>query len=96
MVVTTLAVPSSTDARALAERARSDHHVALSSGFGELASTVVRIDHTGQRARLEVVLDALGALGAALDSSSELNGSIPAALEAAARAWSAEEARSLP
>ena len=95
VVVTTLAVPSSTDARALAERARADHHVALSSGFGELASTVVRIDHTGQRARLGVVLDALGALGAALDSSSELNGSIPAALEAAARAWSAEEARSL-
>jgi aspartate aminotransferase-like enzyme len=70
--------------------------VALSSGFGGLASTVVRIDHTGQRARLSVVLDALEALGSALGSSSLLRGSVPDALEAAEQAWSAEEARSLP
>lgn len=95
VVATTLVAPPGIDARALVERARADRHVALSSGFGKLAGTVVRIDHTGQRARLMVVLDALEALGAALNSSSELNGSIPAALEAAEQAWSAEEARSL-
>jgi len=32
-------------------------------GFGKLAGTVVRIDHTGQRARLMVVLDALESAG---------------------------------
>ncbi len=94
VVATTLVAPSGTDARALVERARADHRVALSSGFGSLAGTVLRIDHTGQRARLTVVLDALQTLGEALKSSSELNGSIPAALQAAEQAWSAEEARS--
>jgi aspartate aminotransferase-like enzyme len=94
VVATTLVAPPGIDARALVEHARADHHVALSSGFGSLAGTVLRIDHTGQRARLSVVLDALQALGKALKSSSELNGSIPAALQAAEQAWSAEEARS--
>jgi aspartate aminotransferase-like enzyme len=96
VVVTTLQAPPEADARSLVERARAHHHVALSSGFGGLASTVVRIDHTGQRARLSVVLDALEALGSALGSSSLLRGSVPDALEAAEQAWSAEEARSLP
>ena len=95
VVATTLVAPSGIDARTLVERARTDRHVALSPGFGELAGTVVRIDHTGQRARLAVVLDALEALGVALTSSSELHGPVPAALEAAEQAWSAEEARSL-
>ena len=93
VVATTLAAPPGTDARSLVLRARGDRQVALSPGFGKLAGTVVRVDHTGQRARLAVVLDALEALGAALASSSELNGSIPAALAAAEQAWSAEEAR---
>ena len=94
VVATTLVAPSGIDVRALVERARADHDVALSSGFGSLADTVLRIDHTGQRARLTIVLDALQALGEALKGSSELNGSIPAALQAAEQAWSAEEARS--
>ena len=95
VVATTLVAPSGMDPHALVERARADHQVALSSGFGALASTVLRIDHTGQRARLTVVLDALEALGVALRGSSQLHGSVPAALEAAEQAWSAEEARFL-
>ncbi len=96
VVATTLAAPPGIDARSLVERARADRPVAVSSGFGELARTVVRIDHTGQRARLSVVLEALEALGTALSGSSQLHGSIPSALATAERAWSAEEARSLP
>ena len=93
VVATTLVAPNGVDSRSLVERARADRHVALSSGFGDLAGTVVRIDHTGQRARLTVVLEALQALGTALAASSQLRASIPAALEAAEQAWSVEEAR---
>jgi aspartate aminotransferase-like enzyme len=94
-VATTLAAPLDTDARALAARARADRSVALSAGYGELASRIVRVDHTGQRARLAIVLDALQALGTALAELGRLQGSIQDALEAAEHAWSAEEARPL-
>ncbi|MGD0441190.1 MAG: aminotransferase class V-fold PLP-dependent enzyme [Acidimicrobiales bacterium] len=93
VVATTLQAPPGTDARALVERARRNGVVALSPGFGALAGTVLRIDHTGQRARLDVVLGTLEALGGALDASPG-RGSVPDALEAAQQAWSAEETRS--
>jgi aspartate aminotransferase-like enzyme len=95
VVATTLAAPSGTDARVLVERARAGRPVALSAGFGALAPTVLRVDHTGQRARLDVVLSALEALAGALNSPPAAKSSAPDALEAAERAWSAEEARSV-
>ena len=94
VVATTLLAPEGIDARHLVERAHSVRRVALSSGFGELASTVIRIDHTGQRARLGVVLEALEALGIALEGSAGPNASLPDALDAAERAWSVEDAAS--
>ena len=94
VVATTVVAPSGTDARLLVERARADRPVALSAGFATLAATVLRIDHTGQRARLEVVLSALEALGGVLNSPSAAKGLVRDALEVAERAWSAEEARS--
>ena len=94
VVATTLLAPEGVDARDLVERAQAVRRAAVSSGFGELASAVVRIDHTGQRARLGVVLEALEALGEALKSSSSLRGSVKDALDAAERAWSAEHAAS--
>jgi aspartate aminotransferase-like enzyme len=93
VVATTLRSPADTDARSLVERARANRQVALSPGFGELAATVVRIDHTGQRARLSVVLEALEALGRSLEGSAQLRGSIADALEAAEQAWVAEMTR---
>jgi aspartate aminotransferase-like enzyme len=96
VVATTLLAPSGTDARLLVERARADRAVALSAGFGTLAPTVLRIDHTGQRARLDVVLSALEALGSALNGPPEAKRLVRDALEGAERAWSTEEARSLP
>ena len=68
-VVTTLAAPTGLDPKELVERARSGRQVAVSAGLGELSAAVVRIDHTGRRARLDVVLDALGALGVVLFES---------------------------
>jgi aspartate aminotransferase-like enzyme len=94
VVATTLAAPPGADARVLVERARTDLPVALSVGFGALAPTVLRIDHTGQRARLDVVLSALEALAGALNSAPAAKGLVPEVLDAAERAWSAEETRS--
>jgi aspartate aminotransferase-like enzyme len=91
-VVTTLAAPTGLDARFLVQRARARRAVALSAGYGALASRVIRIDHTGQRARLTTVLQALEALGAALAATYQLPGSIREALEAAEHAWSVERA----
>jgi aspartate aminotransferase-like enzyme len=87
VVATTLRAPEGSDARSLVEQARAGRQVAISPGFGELAAAVIRVDHTGQRARLDVVLEALEALGRSLASSAQLRGSVPAALEAAERAW---------
>lgn len=95
-VATTLHAPVGLDARALVERARAGRLVAISPGFGKLAGTVLRIDHTGQRARLGVVLEALEALGGALDGYSQLHGSIRDALAGAEQAWTAEEDGALP
>ena len=95
-VATTLAAPLGADARAIVARARAGRHVALSPGFGDLAGRVVRIDHTGQRARLPIVLEALEALGAGLAGLSAPTGSVGEALEAAEEAWSAEEASARP
>ena len=89
LVATTLAAPAGLDARLLVARARAGRPVALSAGYGELGRHVLRIDHTGQRARLEVVLEALEALGDALADA--LVGSVPEALAVAERAWSAVE-----
>ena len=74
---------------ALVAQARAKAPVAISSGHGELAREVVRIDHTGQRARLDVVLEALEAIGTALDGKSRRGGPVPEALTAAEQAWSA-------
>jgi hypothetical protein len=63
--------------------------VALSAGIGELASSVVRLDHTGQRARLSVVLEALEALGGAITGSFEPHARVRDALAEAERAWAA-------
>ena len=65
--------------------------MALSPGFGDLGGHLVRIDHTGQRARIEVVLEALEALAIALEETSPLSGSLAEALSAAERAWAAVE-----
>ena len=75
--------------RLLVERARSRGEVALSAGIGELASSVVRLDHTGQRARLSVVLEALEALGGAITGSFEPHARVRDALAEAERAWAA-------
>ncbi|MGA3353348.1 MAG: aminotransferase class V-fold PLP-dependent enzyme [Acidimicrobiales bacterium] len=90
LVATTVSVPDDLDARLLVDRARAAREVALSPGFGELAGSVVRIDHTGRRARLDVVLEALEALGGALEGSSRPTASVQDALAAAEHAWSAE------
>jgi aspartate aminotransferase-like enzyme len=94
VVATTLEAPPGTDARHLVERARAERPVALSAGHGSLAPTVLRIDHTGQRARLDVVLSALEALAGALNSPPVTTGRVREVLEVAERAWSTEEARS--
>ena len=91
-VATTLLAPDGVDARELVGRAQTGRAVALSPGFGELATTVVRIDHTGQRARLAVVLEALEALGSALKGAGGGDGPVREALEVAEQAWSAAEA----
>ena len=94
VVATTLLAPEGVDARQLVKRAQATRRVALSSGFGELASRVVRIDHTGQRARLGVVLESIEALGLALDQAPYQNRLVQDALDAAERAWSVEDTAS--
>jgi aspartate aminotransferase-like enzyme len=82
-IATTFKSPTSRDAREVVAEAKLNGDVALSAGVGDLASTVMRVDHTGQRARLEVVRDVLVALASALDVSERLATS----LEAADAAW---------
>jgi len=91
LVATTLSAPVGLDARLVVSRARASRPVALSPGFGDLGGHLVRIDHTGQRARIEVVLEALEALAIALEETSPLSGSLAEALSAAERAWAAVE-----
>jgi aspartate aminotransferase-like enzyme len=89
-IATTLTVPAGLEARSLIERARAGRQVALSLGIGELAGSVVRIDHTGQRARLDVVLEALEALNGALYDGRRAPARIQQALAAAEEAYSRE------
>jgi aspartate aminotransferase-like enzyme len=89
VVVTTLRAPDGVDATTLVRAARQNGE-AISPGFGELAHDVIRIDHTGERARLDVVLDTLNSLGSALGEESPDEVAINAALETAARAWTDE------
>jgi aspartate aminotransferase-like enzyme len=90
-VATTLSLPGGLDARALVARAQDARPVALSVGFGELAPSVVRVDHTGQRATLSIVLEVLQALGAALSSFGALLGSTTDALAEAKRAFASAQ-----
>ncbi len=89
-VATTLSVPDGLDARSLIARARGGRQIALSPGIGELARSVARIDHTGQRARLDVVLEALEAIGGALDDGRRAPALVQQALAAAEHAFSSE------
>lgn len=82
-ITTTLLVPTGRDARDVVKAAQQKGDVALSAGFGGLATRVARVDHTGQRAQRGVVLSALEALGTALGESDRL----ASALEAADVAW---------
>jgi aspartate aminotransferase-like enzyme len=84
--VTTLCSPVGVDARDVVREALVEGPVALGAGFGDLAPDVIRIDHTGQRAQLDVVVDALSALARAVgiqDASPEQ----VAALDVARAAW---------
>ena len=92
-VATTLAAPTGLDARELVQRARSGRELALSAGIGELARAVVRIDHTGRRARLDVVLEALEALGGVLFETVDRRGRVQDALDAAEAAYRAAGAQ---
>jgi aspartate aminotransferase-like enzyme len=89
VIVTTLRSPDRMDATSLVRKAKRSGDVALSPGFGELAHEVIRIDHTGERARLDVVIAALEALGRALGEAIS-NDAIEVAVEAASKAWSNE------
>jgi aspartate aminotransferase-like enzyme len=89
VIVTTLRPPDGVDATSLVREAKRQSDVALSPGFGELAHEVIRVDHTGERARLDVVIAALQALGAALGAATS-NEAVAGALEAASKAWSDE------
>lgn len=78
-IATTFLVPSGRDAREVVKAVLVKGDVALSVGFGDLAPRVVRVDHTGQRAQLGVVLAALEALGTALGEMDRLAGALAAA-----------------
>jgi aspartate aminotransferase-like enzyme len=82
-IATTLLVSDGRDAREVVSTAQVNGPVALTAGFGDLATRVVRVDHTGQRAQLGVVLDALDALGTALGEADRL----ASARSAAEAAW---------
>jgi aspartate aminotransferase-like enzyme len=90
VVVTTLRAPDGSDARSLVRAASVHGAPALSPGFGELSTDVIRIDHTGERARLDVVLASLNALGSALGEETPDQVAIDAALATASQAWTDE------
>lgn len=81
-VATTVLMPAGTRPADVVSKAGSG--AALSVGLGGLRDFVVRIDHTGRRASLEVVLGALEALGEALGTGA---GRREEAFEAAGAAW---------
>ncbi len=82
VIVTTFHAPDARDAREIV-RALAGRELALSAGVGELAPIVLRVDHTGQRARLEVVVAVLIALAEVLEVSERAK----AAIESATEAW---------
>jgi aspartate aminotransferase-like enzyme len=71
-IATTFLVPDARDAREVVTAAKVEGEVELSAGFGDLATRVVRVDHTGQRAQLSVVQAALQALGTVLGETDRL------------------------
>lgn len=87
-IVTTLRAPVAMDARDIVQRAQANGPVALSAGHGDLASEVIRVDHTGQRAQLDTVLQAIDALADALGVSETAPERVSAALSVARDAWS--------
>jgi aspartate aminotransferase-like enzyme len=89
VIVTTLRSPDDVDATSLVREAKRQSDVALSPGFGDLSHEVIRIDHTGERARLDVVISALQALGHALGGATS-NDAMESALDAASKAWTDE------
>jgi aspartate aminotransferase-like enzyme len=87
-IATTLRVPATLDARDVVQRAQLKGPVALSAGYGDLAADVIRVDHTGQRAQLDVVLQAMDALADALGTKYAAPERVSEALETARAAWS--------
>jgi aspartate aminotransferase-like enzyme len=87
-IATTLRAPASMDAREIVQRAQSNGPVALSAGHGDLAGEVIRVDHTGQRAQLDTVLQAIVALAKGLDPNDVAPGRVEEALDAARKSWS--------
>jgi aspartate aminotransferase-like enzyme len=84
-LVTAAALPDGLDAGRVLAGAAPGH--ALSAGVGPAGERLVRLNHTGPRARLDVVLGDLGALGRALSAAgvpADIGGALAAA-EAAGR-----------
>ncbi len=94
-MATTLLAPEGTDGRDLVAHAQAVPSsrrlapVTASSRAPSSGSTT-----PASRARLSIVLEALEALGIALEGSARPRGSVQDALDAAERAWSAEESAS--
>jgi aspartate aminotransferase-like enzyme len=87
-IVTTLRAPEGADASLLVREANRRGDVAISAGFGELSHDVIRIDHTGERARLDVVTSVLRSLDAVINRRTSDDAAITSSLESADRAWS--------
>ncbi|MFC8451483.1 pyridoxal-phosphate-dependent aminotransferase family protein [Kitasatospora sp. NPDC057223] len=86
-VATTLRTPPGIDAAALA--ATLDPALPVQAGGGALAATMLRVNHYGRAASLEVVQDCLSALGTALGATAA---TADGARAAAAGAWRAATA----
>ncbi|MBL3569343.1 aminotransferase class V-fold PLP-dependent enzyme [Rhodovulum visakhapatnamense] len=82
-LVTAAALPEGLSATELLTHASGD---ALSAGVGPAGERLVRLNHTGPRARLETVLGDLATLGEALDAAGH-PAPTGAALSAAEAAW---------
>jgi aspartate aminotransferase-like enzyme len=88
VIVTTLRSPEGVDATPLVREIKQHGDAAVSAGFGELSHDVIRIDHTGERARLDVVTAVLRSLDAVLNKDKPDDASIASAVESAEHAWS--------
>jgi aspartate aminotransferase-like enzyme len=86
-VATTLRAPSGVVASELVTRAReSDPTLPLAAGGGALAKEMIRVNHYGGDATVDVVRGCLTALGAAL-AEKGLDVDLPEALRAATEGW---------